>query len=94
MKELKFEWDKGNEHKSVLKHGISNDEAESVFYDSNLVIYSDIKHSIVEKRYICVGKSFLDRILISVFTMRGSKIRIISTRVANKKFRNEYASNR
>lgn len=94
MKKIYFQWDDGNKHKSVIKHGISNHEAESVFYDPENVISLDIKHSITEKRYICIGESYLNRILISIFTVRNGEIRVISTRIANKKIKHEYLSNR
>ncbi len=90
MEELKFEWDEGNKNKSVNKHGIANNEAESVFYDKKRIINLDLKHSKAEKRYTVIGNSFLNRILFVVFTFRNGKIRIISSRLANKKNRREY----
>ncbi|MBK9329062.1 MAG: BrnT family toxin [Sphingobacteriales bacterium] len=90
MKKIKFQWDIGNKFKSVIKHGITNIEAESMFYDENLVIFSDEKHSNTEIRYICIGKSIFDRILFSSFTFRNSKIRVIGTRPANKKNKANY----
>jgi len=44
----KFEWDKGNNTKSLRKHGISNAEAESVFNDPFKIIELDVKHSVAE----------------------------------------------
>ena len=82
---VKFEWDDANKHKSLLKHGITNQEAETAFDDSQRLIFYDEKHSEEEDRYICIGKSDLDNILYTVFTFRNGKIRIISTRPANKK---------
>ncbi|MCO5232842.1 MAG: BrnT family toxin [Chitinophagales bacterium] len=43
MERIKFEWDDGNKHKSVNKHGVSNAEAESVFYDEELYMKEDKK---------------------------------------------------
>jgi uncharacterized DUF497 family protein len=87
----KFQWDTGNAYKSLVKHGISNNEAQSVFNDNRKIIQADIKHSDVEIRYICIGLSFEGRILMTVFTIRRRRIRIISSRVANKKERIRYA---
>jgi len=79
-----FDWDEGNQHKSVIKHGVSNDEAESIFFDRKKVIaLSDQTHS--EIRYLCTGLSNQNRILTAYITLRGGLIRIIGTRPANKK---------
>jgi uncharacterized DUF497 family protein len=86
----KFQWDRGNLQKNLLKHGITNEEAESVFDDELRIITSDLKHSEEEIRYICVGKSKFDRVLYVAFTIRKKKYRIISCRPANKKNRQTY----
>ncbi|MHB8362111.1 MAG: BrnT family toxin [Patescibacteria group bacterium] len=85
-----FEWDKGNISKSLKKHSITNEESESVFFDINKMIYNDTPHSNNELRYIILGKSKFNNILFTVFTERDKKIRIISTRIANKKEVNFY----
>jgi uncharacterized protein len=85
-----FDWDEGNLTKSVSKHGITNIEAQSIFFDSGNLIYFDQRHSGSEKRYICIGNSSLKRLLIAYFTVRGQRIRIIGTRIANKKERKIY----
>ncbi|MDO8657298.1 MAG: BrnT family toxin [Candidatus Levybacteria bacterium] len=81
---FEFEWDKGNIEKNK-KHKIKDKEAEEVFFDENKVIYKDILHSKVEKRFILLGKNKKKRLLYVVFTKRGRKIRIISARGVNKK---------
>ena len=83
----KFEWDKGNSTKSIVKHGISNAEAESVFDDASRRVRLDLKHSGTETRYICIGESVFGRILFVYFTERNGNIRIIGTRSANIKER-------
>jgi uncharacterized DUF497 family protein len=91
MGKLKFDWDKGNLMKSETKHGIFKDEAVSVFEDNQRVVYFDVKHSTkVESRYICIGKSNLERILFCYFTLRPERIRIIGCRIANKREQHEY----
>ena len=83
--EYQFEWDEGNQHKSLIKHGITNQEAETMFSDSNKIILEDERHNYSEERYICIGKSELANILYTAFTFRNGKIRVISTRKANEK---------
>lgn len=91
MDKLQFNWDQWNIQKNEEKHGISPLEAESAFYDTNLKIFDDIKHSTSkEKRWICYGKSGYNQILMIAFTKRNKKIRIISARKASRKERKIY----
>ena len=85
-----FEWNKGNIDKSYQKHGISIKEAEEAFLDKYVVLQEDIKHSEKEKRFIAISKTSQNKTLFSIFTIRDNKIRIISTRKANKKERRLY----
>ena len=75
-----FEWNSGNLDKSRRKHGVTPEEAESVFTDENSLVLPDKKHSIIEKRFAIFGKSDLNRSLYVIFTVRGEKVRIISAR--------------
>ncbi|MEP7127235.1 MAG: BrnT family toxin [Chitinophagales bacterium] len=84
---IKFDWNPGNIQKSFLKHRISNAEAESMFYDQHLLVFLNLNHSKSETRYICYVESNQNRILTSYFTFRKSNIRIIGTRIANRKER-------
>ncbi|OGK08685.1 hypothetical protein A2767_01290 [Candidatus Roizmanbacteria bacterium RIFCSPHIGHO2_01_FULL_35_10] len=86
---IEFEWDEANIDKSFKKHGITIKEAEELFLDQNILFLEDIKHSQVEKRYNALGISGI-KILFAVFTLRKSKIRIISIRIANQKERRLY----
>ena len=86
-----FEWDTGNIEKSYIKHGITPNQAESIFLDKDLGLERDIKHQEKEERYIAVRKtSKAQKILFVVLTLRNTKIRIISARNANKKERRLY----
>ena len=85
-----FEWDKGNIAKSFKKHKISPNEAEEIFLDENLKILKDINHSQKEKRLIALGKTFTNKKLFIVFTVRGEKVRIISARPMDRKERSYY----
>lgn len=85
-----FEWDKGNIDKTYEKHGITPHGSEEVFLYEKIQIKSDIKHQEIENRFIAIGKISRGRILFVIFTFRDSKIRIISSRIANKKERRIY----
>lgn len=85
-----FDWDKGNFDKGYQKHGITPKESEEIFLDANLQIIKDIGHSQEEQRFIAVGRSFKKKILFVVFTLRKNKVRVVSTRLANKKERRYY----
>lgn len=79
-----FEWDEANiEH--IALHNVTPAEAEEIFFDTNNVLDEDVKHSIVENRFIIIGKTKEGRLLYQIFTKRGNKIRVISSRDINKK---------
>ncbi len=91
--EAEFEWDKGNIDKNT-KHNIANNEAEEVFFDKGNVVLDDNKHSTnKETRHMILGRSKQQRKLSVIFTIRKSKIRIISARDMNKKERRSYEEN-
>lgn len=85
-----FIWDKGNEQKSFIKHGITPLEAEEAFYNPNF-ISPDTVHSQQETRFRLLGRTNNNKILIVAFTIRSNKARVISARLANKKERTMYA---
>ena len=84
-----FEWDKNNIDKNEKKHGILFKESEEIFIDEP--IYSeDIKHSKIEKRFSCIGMTKNNKQLYISFTIRKTKIRVISARLSSRKERKEY----
>ncbi len=87
-----FEWDAGNARKSVDKHGVSQSEAEQIFFNVPLLVADDPRHSDVEVRFHALGKTDADRRLHITFTLRaeGTKIRIISARDMSRKERSVY----
>lgn len=87
-----FDWDKGNKDKNIVKHGIINEDAESVFLDNGSLLAEDLEHSKSENRFQIIGKSEHYNLLSIFFTIRKEKIRIISARKMNKKERNIYDS--
>ena len=90
MKLLKFDWDIWNINKNEEKHGVSRLEAESAFFDPQIKIFEDIKHSMSEKRYIAYAQSLENRVLMIGFTIGTEHIRIITARTASKKERYFY----
>ena len=91
-----FEWDAGKAATNVHKHGVSFEEAATVFADPDALDGPDPKHSDREARFLRVGRSLTGRVLIVAYTIRGSsddeKIRIISGRRASRKESAAYAS--
>jgi len=84
-----FDWDEANIKKNELKHNIYFKECEQVFLNDPLYL-KDERHSKTEKRYICIGKTELKRMLFISFTMRNLKVRVISARPADRKERKIY----
>ena len=84
-----FDWDAGNKEKN-LKHGVHASECEQVFFNEPLVILDDPKHSVAEDRFAAFGQTDLGRMLVVVYTPRGSLIRIISARDMNRREREFY----
>lgn len=87
MSQLLFEWDREKNLINQKKHGISFEEAKSVFYDDNAIQFWDEQHSELEDRFLLLGISSKMRILLIVHCYREqeSVIRIISARKATKK---------
>ncbi|MDI6782082.1 MAG: BrnT family toxin [bacterium] len=79
---LKFEWDEKKAEANLKKHGVSFDEATTVFIDPFSITIPDPDHSVDEQRYIDIGSSESGRVLVVVYTERGTKIRIINCRKA------------
>lgn len=87
---VEFEWDEGNQDKNLIKHKVTDEECEEVFFDSRKRILKDSPHSGCEPRYILIGRTKKQRTLFVVFTIRRNKIRVISARDLNKKERKLY----
>ena len=88
-----FEWDAGNERKSANKHGVSQGEAEQVFFNQPLLLLEDDRHSVMEPRFHALGATNEGRLLHITFTLRrdDTLIRVISTRDMHRKERAVYA---
>lgn len=86
-----FEWDEGNTGKNVLGHGVSQAEAEELFFHAPLLLFPDPKHSVGETRIVAHGVTVSGRLLTAAFTVRGKRIRVISVRDMSRKERRAYA---
>jgi uncharacterized DUF497 family protein len=84
-----FEWDRGNARKSDDKHGVTQAEAEQVFFNQPLLIVVDPRHSLHEARFHGLGRTDAGRPLRVTFTLRGAatRIRVISARDMSRKER-------
>ncbi|MBE9047564.1 BrnT family toxin [Pleurocapsales cyanobacterium LEGE 10410] len=85
-----FEWERNKAAKNLSKHQVSFDEAKTVFADPLYIDFYDPDHSDSEERYLIVGRSDRDRILIVSYTERDDLIRIISARKVTKAERKVY----
>jgi uncharacterized protein len=81
---MRFDWDNNKAKSNILKHGITFDEAITVFADPYLLFTEDFNHSGQEEREWAIGEAENGSIIVVVFTMRGEQIRIISARKATK----------
>lgn len=88
--DLQFEWDDDKATNNLEKHGVSFEEAATVFQDPLALIFDDEAHSITERREIIIGHSTRNRLLLVCFTERGDKLRIFSARPATRKERQDY----
>jgi len=82
---MKFEWDTVKAEINLTKHGITFDEASTVFGDELSATGRDLEHSVDENRFVIFGLSIQGRVLAVSHTDRGAVIRIISARPATRK---------
>ncbi|MBQ9360119.1 MAG: BrnT family toxin [Lachnospiraceae bacterium] len=86
MSSIKFEWDDNKNKTNKEKHGISFEEAETVFYDENALVRDDPDHSDEEDRFLILGFSSLANVLVvsHCYRDKDETIRIISARKATR----------
>jgi len=87
---LEFEWDNDKAEANLDKHGVSFQEASTVFGDDLSLTDRDPGHAKGEHRFVTFGMSFEKRIVVVAHTERGDKIRIISARLATRAERKFY----
>ena len=91
---MEFEWNPDKEQSNVEKHGVDFTEAATVFGDPLELTIADPDHSVGESRFLSMGTSSFNRILVVSYTEREERIRIVSARVAAPKERRHYESGR
>lgn len=85
-----FDWDEGNQSKNEIKHGVTAAESEQAFFNEPLVLLDQAAHGSAEARYAILGSTDHDRLLTIIYTVRGSRIRVISARPMSRKERIYY----
>lgn len=87
---LIFEWDDDKAESNMRKHGVTFVEAAGVFHDDFALLKADTIHSSEEARFLLMGLSLEQNILVIVYVERGEKLRIISARRATPRERRDY----
>jgi uncharacterized protein len=87
---LRFEWDQRKADLNLKKHGVAFQEATSIFADVLSITTPDPDHSALEARFLDLGLSHRNRLLVVSYAERGEIIRIISARRASRSERKEY----
>ncbi|MCA2694671.1 MAG: BrnT family toxin [Microcystis sp. M144S2] len=85
-------WDQDKANNNIKKHSISFEEAVTVFGDSLAVTILDPDHSVGEFRFLTIGQSKSQKLLVISHTERENEIRLISARLASKQERKNYES--
>lgn len=87
---MEFEWDAVKATSNLRKHNVGFDEAATTFFDLLGALRVDEEHSEEEARFVFLGRSWHGRLLVTVFTERGQRRRIISSRPASRKEVKDY----
>jgi len=90
---LQFGWDPNKAKANLAKHGVSFEEAITVFADPLARIFNDEAHSIGEKREIIIGHSNQQRLVLVSFTGPEERIRLLSARAATRQERKDHEEN-
>ncbi len=87
---MRFEWDRKKAAENQKRHGVSFDEAITIFYDPLAATVDDPDHSVEEERFITIGYSVRERLLVVSHTERKGGLRIISARRATARERKRH----
>ena len=92
MENLQFQWDERKNRSNQKKHGVSFEEASSVFYDEYAIQFYDPDHSEDEDRFIMLGMSIKLRVLVICHCFREDDaiVRLISARKVDRQEENDY----
>ena len=89
----RFEWDEEKQRANLRKHGVSFEEAASTFGDWLHITRFDPLHSTDEERFVTIGMSTRNRLLVVIHTDREDRVRIISARLADRLEKENYEEN-
>jgi len=89
-----FDWDPEKARSNVRKHGVSFEEASTVFGDPLALLMRDPDHSLEEERYLLLGMSIRERLLVVAYAERPPLTRLISARRASRVERRKYEEER
>ena len=87
---MNFEWDESKAASNISKHGVSFDEATTIFGDPLAITFPDPMHSAEEDRFLTFGRSSSGRFVVVAHTDRADRIRLISAREMTRKERSDY----
>ena len=87
---LRFEWDDEKAKANLAKHGVAFEEAATVFSDPLSSTIDDPDHSTTEDRFVTIGRSVADRVIVVIHTDREDQVRLISARTATPRERRAY----
>ena len=87
---IAFEWDRIKDATNRRKHGVGFTEASTIFDDPLSITIPDPGRAVDEERFVIVGMSSKQRLLIVVHTIRGERIRLISARSATRHEKRNY----
>jgi len=82
---VEFEWDEAKRERNIRDHGVDFKETREALADRLAFVQFDGRHSLAEERFILLGKTAAGRLLMTVFTSRAAKIRIVSSRRARRR---------
>jgi len=87
---VKFQWDPEKATANERAHGVTFEEASTVFGDPLAGTIPDPEHSLDEKRFVTIGHSTAHRVIVVMHTDRGEDVRIISARLATRREKKRY----
>lgn len=87
---MDFDWDSDKSAENVAKHGVTFEEAASIFSDPLAITFPDPDHSVGEERVLTFGISNQVRLLAVISTERRDTLRIVSARTATRREREVY----
>jgi uncharacterized DUF497 family protein len=82
---VEFEWDEAKRERNIRDHGVDFKETREAFADRHALVQFDGRHSLAEERFFLLGKTVAGQLLMTIFTSRAAKIRIISSRRASRR---------